>query len=110
MSFHQKIQYHALHHMYGMGGSKIIDSMLASDPSISEKNKLRNVCALIHTELFERLENTCSFLDISKREFIESALIEALDLADKITEETGLNDHYAAIADFQAAESERKKA
>lgn len=107
MSFHQKIQYHALHHMYGTGGSKIIDSLAASDPAFAEKNKMRNVCALITSELFDRLENTCSFLDISKREFIESALIEALELADKITEETGLNDHYAAIADFQAAQKEK---
>lgn len=109
MSFHQKIQYHALHHMYGTDGNKIIDSMLASDPSIAEKNKLRNVCALIHSELFDRLENMCSFLDISKREFIEYALIEALNLANKITEEVALDAHYEALAEFQAAESERKK-
>ena len=109
MSFHQKIQYHALHHIYGIGSTKILDSMLASDPSIAEKNKLRNVCALIHSELFDRLENTCSFLDISKREFIECALIEALDLANKITEEVGLPAHYEALAEFQAAKSESKK-
>jgi hypothetical protein len=102
MSFNQFIQYRALHHIYGTGGGKIVDSMLASDPATVEKLKMRNVCALITTELFDRLENTCAFLDISKREFIESALLEALATADKVIEETGVHEHYEQLAEFRA--------
>jgi hypothetical protein len=106
MSFHQKIQYHALHLMYGMSGTKMTESMLASDPSLAEKIKLRNVCALIPNEVFERLEATCGLLDISKREFIQAAIQEALDLADKVMEETGLDDRLEAIAQEQAKAKE----
>lgn len=106
MSFHQKIQYHALHLMYGVNGGKIAESMLAADPTLAEKIKLRNVCALIPNDLFERLESTCGLLDISKREFIQSAIEEALDLADKVMEETGLDDHLEALAQEQAKAKE----
>lgn len=102
MSFHQKIQYHALHIMYGMNGSKMAESMLAADPALAEKIKMRNVCALIPNALFDRLESTCGLLDISKREFIQSAIQEALDLADKVMDETGLDDHLEALAQEQA--------
>ena len=76
--------------------------MLASDPATAEKLKMRNVCALISTELFDRLETSCAFLDVSKREFIESALIEALDAADKVIEEIGVNEHYERLAQFRS--------
>lgn len=102
MSFNQFIQYRALHHIYGTAGGKIVDSMLASDPATVEKLKMRNVCALITSELFDRLETTCAFLDISKREFIESALLEALATADRVIEETGVNEHYAQLAQFRS--------
>lgn len=104
MSLHQKLQYRALHHMYGMSGNKIAESMLAADPALAEKVKMRNVCALIPNDLFDRLEGTCAFLDLSKREFIQAAIEEALDLADKVMDETGVNAHYDAMAEDQAAQ------
>lgn len=99
MSFHQFIQYKALDRMYSAGNSKFFETVIASDPAFAEKNKMRNVCALIHTELFDRLENTCAYLDISKREFIESAVIEALNMADAITKEVGLDAYFDAASE-----------
>jgi len=48
---------------------------------------MRNLCASIGNELFDRVENTCGYLGISKRAFVEAALIEALDRADKILDQ-----------------------
>lgn len=44
---------------------------------------LRNVCAKLTVELVDRLDNSLSILGMSKREFIEMALIEALDKVDQ---------------------------
>ncbi len=48
---------------------------------------LRNVCAKLSVPLVERLDNALAVLDISKRQFIELALVEALDKVDKVLEE-----------------------
>ena len=44
---------------------------------------VKNVCAKLGVPLVDRLDNTLSTLGISKREFIEMSLIEALDRVDK---------------------------
>jgi hypothetical protein len=48
---------------------------------------LRNVCAKLSVQLVERLDNALGILDISKRQFIELALVEALDKVDKVLED-----------------------
>lgn len=48
---------------------------------------LRNVCAKLSVELVDRLDNSLSILSMSKREFIEMALIEALDKVDQVLED-----------------------
>jgi hypothetical protein len=42
----------------------------------------QNVCAKISNELFSRLDGVCSMLDLTKREFVEAALIEAITRAE----------------------------
>jgi hypothetical protein len=42
---------------------------------------LRQMCAKVSAELYSRLENICGALDMSKREFIEAAVSDALDRA-----------------------------
>lgn len=49
--------------------------------------ELRNVCAKVPVSLVDRLDNTLALLGISKREFVEMAIIEALDKVDKIEQE-----------------------
>lgn len=99
MSFHKLIQFKALHNIYGGGNVDLIDHVLKqSGPEELEKMKMRNVCALISMPLFDRLETMCGLLSISKREFIENALVEALDMADKIVEEEGVFEHFNALS------------
>ena len=40
---------------------------------------IKNVCAKLHISLVDRLERSLSILEMSKRQFIETALISALD-------------------------------
>lgn len=63
----------------------LVDHFLTTSPSVPEQ--MRNICALISVPLFERVENTCKSLDLSKRRFVELALIEALDRAAAIVDE-----------------------
>lgn len=50
----------------------------------SESAKLRNICAAITPQLFDQIEGCCSMLEISKRRFVESALIDAVTKAQLI--------------------------
>lgn len=107
MSFHKLIQFKALGHIYGSGGADMLDHVLKqSGPEELEKMKMRNVCALISVPLFDQLETMCGLLSISKREFIECSLIEALDVADKIVEEEGVFDHFARLSEQSKQVSE----
>jgi hypothetical protein len=42
----------------------------------------QNVCAKISNELFARLDHVCGMLDLTKREFVEASLIEAVTRAE----------------------------
>lgn len=53
----------------------------------------KNVCAKLSVELADKLDQMCSFLDISKRKFIEAAIVEALNKADEIIDEVDPFEH-----------------
>ena len=42
------------------------------------KIELRNMCAKVSTQLYQSLEEVCILLDMSKREFIEAAVSDAI--------------------------------
>jgi hypothetical protein len=69
------------------GGSlgKEVDGVFVPAKTLEEVTSipLRNVCAKLTVELVERLDNSLSILGMNKREFIEMALIEALDKVDQ---------------------------
>lgn len=106
MSFHKLIQFKALSQVYASNGSGFIDHACQSDPSLVEKLRMRNVCALISAELFDRLEEACGVLSITKREFIEASLIEALNQADKIIADEGVYAHFEAMTAVGSPEKE----
>lgn len=53
---------------------------------------LRQMCAKVSAPLYDDLENTCKLLDISKREFIESAVSDALQRAHDVINRSGVMD------------------
>lgn len=48
---------------------------------------MKQVCAKLSQKLSDQIENVCGILDISKRQFIEMALINAIDEFDQIADE-----------------------
>lgn len=59
----------------------------------AEALPVRNVCAKLSNELADRLDSTTGALGISKRRFIEAAVIDALDKAKDIMEAEGVFQH-----------------
>ena len=95
MSFKQLVQYKALDRIYGVNGDFIFEAALKDPENVEAiKANLRNVCALISVELFDDLEGICGLLDMSKRKFIENALIFAIEEANVVIRETGLLDRF----------------
>lgn len=115
--FRSYLQFKALSHRFSASQGTLLDMLLASTPTkesvnangddvhiteLSPEVKLQNVCAKIGLPLVERLESTLSILSMSKREFIEIAIISALDETDRIFAENDV------FADDDVAETEQK--
>lgn len=75
--------------------SDILDKLVVDLPEPS----IKNLCAKVSSQLVDRLDETCHILDISKRKFIETAIIDALERANQIMGEEGL---WEAIDDYNA--------
>lgn len=84
--FQQYIQYRALAFKYDRENQDLTEALLASGDAPIE---LRNVCAKLTVELSDRVNATASVLGITKRLFIERALIEAMDQVDAMLEQVG---------------------
>jgi len=52
---------------------------------------VKNVCAKVSTALADEIDRVCSYLDISKRRFLEAAIIEAVRQADEAIESEELD-------------------
>lgn len=100
--FEQYIQYRALAYKYDtLKGANLAR---AFDPLIDKLGEegfegegvtlpaVKNVCAKVSVELSDRLDQTTSILGMSKRQFIEMALIQALDFADHMLECVGVDE------------------
>ena len=53
---------------------------------------VKNVCAKISVPLSDELDNVCGLLNITKRQFIESAIVHALDESKNVMRELDLFD------------------
>lgn len=74
--FKEFIKYRALAFKYERENTDMTEAVLASG---HEPIPLRNVCAKLTVELAERVDNAANLMGISKRLFIERALLEAID-------------------------------
>ena len=48
------------------------------------KIEVRNMCAKVSPQLYQRLEDVCNLLDMSKRQFIEAAVSDAIVKAQEL--------------------------
>ena len=90
MNFDDLVRYKALHLKYISSGSNVMEQIVEK---LNHTVPMKNVCAMVSQELFDDLTSTCALLDISKRIFIEAAIIEALAKTQKIMEAESLDEH-----------------
>lgn len=73
----------------GRHGGPILDQLLEE---AGEGAPIRQMCAKVSTVLYDDLESVCELLDMSKREFIESAVSDALRRAHEVIARSGVMD------------------
>jgi hypothetical protein len=75
------------------GDGDLVEHLALQNPEAA-KEKMRNICAFISPQLFDDVNQVCSILSLSKRQIVEMALIDLMEKAHKIINETGaLNAH-----------------
>lgn len=60
-----------------------------------ESSDLKNVCAKVSPSLSDEIDQVSGFLGISKRRFLESAFIDAVETAQEIIRREGLFEAYS---------------
>lgn len=72
-----------------MTNAPVLDSMLqsADGDRIREEAKLKRLQFDCSADLYDRVEQVCSKLECSKREFLEMAVAEAIALANEVWDE-----------------------
>lgn len=78
----------SLHVVAGSGSGNLADMVIDQ----AESPEIRNVCAKLSVKLAEEIDGVCAVLDVSKRRFIEAALLEAVFRAKKVMEQEGVFD------------------
>ena len=104
-NFDRFIQYRALHSIYSSGYSLgDVESQLEGgaiqvtdengnpidDPGLEYVLPVKNLCAKVPAALVDEIDRVIGLLEISKRDFVEMAVREALERADQIIEEEGV--------------------
>ena len=114
--FEQFIQYRALSFKFKSEGVSlgVFERMLANKsigtnqdgtfvPATSLEEvlpfKVQNVCAKLAQPLVDRLDQALGVLGMTKRDFIELALIEALDKVDQVLKDTDAFEYVEARAE-----------
>lgn len=78
MNLETFLKYKGLNAAYISGGSHMLDHFLRDD-SVRDQLKLKRLQFDTHEGLYNEVENACALLDCSKREFLELAVIDALN-------------------------------
>lgn len=89
MDLYSLIQHKALDELYKRGNYGLMDHFLR-DPETAEQLKLKKLQFDVHPELFSDVEDVCQLLDMSKREFLTAATLQAVKLAQEAIEKHGL--------------------
>lgn len=71
----------------GYEGPDLVDQLILQNPDGAKEN-LRNICAFISPELFGQIDSLCDLLDLSKREFVEMALVDLVSKAHAVIDQT----------------------
>lgn len=90
MNFEELIQLQVLKlKASNSGRGPLLDAML---DQAGDHPQVRQMCAKVSHVLYDDLENVCGLLEMSKREFIEGAVSDALARAHEVIGRSGVLD------------------
>lgn len=72
----------------GVGRDSMNEALLSRE-DIADQVQLKQMCAKVSQALHQDVDSLCSILDLSKREFIENALIETCRRSWEVIERNG---------------------
>jgi hypothetical protein len=72
------------------------------DESLLDPKQTKNVCAKLSVELSDRIDSLVGLLGVSKRLWLESAILDALEQSSRILEQEGVFDMLDAISKASA--------
>lgn len=75
--------------LHQMNSNSRVWDWIVETPENEGAPEIKNVCAKVHSSLSDKLDSVCQTLGVSKRIFIESALVDAIRVAEKIMREEG---------------------
>lgn len=87
MNLEELVRLKALEKKRLFSGDGDIQDAMIDEFMKRDGGEFRNMCAHISLPLYDEIENTCKLLDISKRRFVEGALIDAIKRANAIVSE-----------------------
>lgn len=90
MQFEEVLQLQVLRAKAGYDNARLTDRLIESLPE--GDNGIRQMCAKVSIQLIEDLNEVCTRLDMSKRQFIEAAVIDAVKRAHEVMERHGLDE------------------
>lgn len=86
--FEEFLKYRALSFKYqGVNQNSSLFEQALDSAAESGQLEIKHVSAKLSADLVDRLEDQLQILDMSKRQFIEMALIDALDRVEEINDE-----------------------
>jgi hypothetical protein len=80
----QVLKFKASHSARGALNDALIDQAEADG-----KVKPVQMCAKVSPQLYEAVDHVCQMLDLTKREFIEAAVVEAVAIAERHIDKMG---------------------
>lgn len=98
MSLDDLIKLHALKLRQASTGGFLLEEAVKQNP-----DRFRNLQAAVSVELFDAVENVCGMLSLTKRQFIEAAVIDAVNKAETAIRDVG--DELADRAELEAAQA-----
>lgn len=83
-------------HLDSLVTEKVLSVINSGDlpDDLPDSLPLKNVCAKVLPALSEEIDEVCSFLGVSKRQFLEAAFKDAVDSAREIMRQEGIYDFF----------------
>lgn len=72
------------------------------DENLLDSKQTKNVCAKLSVELSDRIDSMVGLLGVSKRIWLEAAILDALEQSSRILEQEGVFDMLDAISKANA--------